>query len=92
MHGHGENEPLPVVSYRVVDPGALVPAAAGDKLVEQHFGFNSGKPWSLAQGNGASGSTSTSSEDARYIRWLRECCSPFARSKHVADSRINRAD
>lgn len=78
---------LPRVQYTVVDLGALVPPVVVDTQA-QLFGFNRGQPWeyapSEAQGSGSGALTagehsavaSTSYNDGRYIRWLRESFSP----------------
>ncbi|KAL8280581.1 hypothetical protein RQP46_006904 [Phenoliferia psychrophenolica] len=63
-HGHDERVPLPVVSYEVVAPEALIPALCEDRPA-QHYGFNLGLEWEYAH----TGEGDTT--HARYLRWLQ---------------------
>lgn len=56
--------PLPVVSYKLVDPTVLVPPDVLNPLAVP-FGYNDGKDWSGA-------APEAQDPDARYTRWLRE--------------------
>ncbi|KAK4704035.1 NuA3 HAT complex component NTO1, partial [Phenoliferia sp. Uapishka_3] len=72
MHGHGDVVPLPVVSYAIVDEGALIPSAVEDKSA-QHYGFNAGSEWENATaGEG-------DANGGRYVRWLQPMEEELAR-------------